>query len=124
MAVNEYQPFLASQFASQHLIEGPTLRTEQYSSALDWNKRFDVLETIKDRLAHHDHSRTAAIRLIVHAVMLVPSKIPDIGQYNFQQTLLLCPLDYTAGKYTFKSLRKKSQQIYTHLSTAWAHARM
>src|SRR5512133_314031 len=67
-----------------------------------------------NRLNEHHHTPSATKRVIIHTLMFIRGKTPDIVNKNFNQSLFPGPANDRLIKRPGKHRRKYGKYIYTH----------
>ena len=111
MPGDQQQAFLARQFLDQVLVQCFSLRRKQDSRGRPRVLFLDVFDGVENRLAHHDHSRSAAEGLVVHGLVGVGSEIADIGHIVLNQPLICAPLGDAGGQDRGDHFGEKGQDV-------------
>src|SRR5699024_149081 len=75
-----------------------------------------LLNTREDRLGRQDHAGTAAVRIIIHLVMLILRVIPQVMDVDCHQILVTGFAYDAVGQWPFQQLRNGGYDINTHIS--------
>src|ERR1044071_2824907 len=111
MPSDEQKPLLRGQLRRQRLIKDPSLRAEQYPFCRPRILGFCGLHGIEHRLAHHDHPRPPAKRLVIHGLVRIGGKVPDICCVVLYQSLLRRPFGNAGSQHGSEHFRKQRDDV-------------
>jgi len=106
MPRDEEQPLLFGQFASQILIQDPSLGCQQDSRSRSRVFGLDSFHGIEHWLRHEDHSGSAAEGFIIDFPMLIKGVISNIGTDDFDAPFFPCTSDNTISEKGVDLFRK------------------